>query len=128
MRNFVKVIVPADEYRTKTVGDRTIIRLDGVQDEESVICYECVVHGEYDIEEIEEDLILWKQHIEDLRNIVDIKARMQEIQKELSSLDYLTSKEIDGEDMTEYDDKYDGDWHNYRKQLRIEYRELENLL
>lgn len=32
------------------------------------------------------------------------QQRMQEILSELSSMDYLTSKYIDGEDMTEYGD------------------------
>lgn len=46
--------------------------------------------------------------------------RMNEIQTELSSMDYLTSKFIDGEDMSEY-----GDWQGKRKALREEYRNLE---
>ena len=46
--------------------------------------------------------------------------RMQEILAELASMDYLTSKYIDGEDMTEY-----GDWQARRKALREEYRQLE---
>ena len=48
------------------------------------------------------------------------EQRMQEILAELASMDYLTSKYIDGEDMTEY-----GDWQGKRKALREEYRELE---
>ena len=48
---------------------------------------------------------------------------MQEIEQMLASMDYLTSKYIDGEDMSQY-----GDWQEERKQLRIEYRQLENLL
>ena len=48
------------------------------------------------------------------------EQRMQEILNELASMDYLTSKYIDGEDMTEY-----GDWQGKRKALREEYRELE---
>ena len=48
------------------------------------------------------------------------EQRMQEILAELASMDYLTSKYIDGEDMTEY-----GDWQGRRKALREEYRRLE---
>ena len=48
------------------------------------------------------------------------EKRMQEILAELTSMDYLTSKYIDGEDMTEY-----GDWQARRKALREEYRQLE---
>lgn len=52
---------------------------------------------------------------------VDVRQhRMQEILAELTSMDYLTSKYIDGEDMTEY-----GDWQARRKALREEYRQLE---
>lgn len=48
------------------------------------------------------------------------EIRMRQIKTELASMDYLTSKYIDGEDMTEY-----GDWQAKRKALREEYRELE---
>ena len=44
---------------------------------------------------------------------------MYEIQNELASMDYLTSKFIDGEDMTIY-----GDWQTRRKRLREEYNKL----
>ena len=53
---------------------------------------------------------------------VDVrKKRMDEILAELDSMDYLTSKYVDGEDMTEY-----GDWQGKRKALREEYRQLES--
>lgn len=53
---------------------------------------------------------------------VDVrKQRMDEILAELDSMDYLTSKYIDGEDMSEY-----GDWQGKRKALREEYRQLES--
>lgn len=48
------------------------------------------------------------------------RQRMQEIESELASMDYLTSKYIDGEDMSQY-----GDWQGHRKALRAEYNELE---
>lgn len=48
------------------------------------------------------------------------EKRMEEILAELASMDYLTSKYIDGEDMTEY-----GDWQQQRRLLREEYRQLE---
>ena len=51
------------------------------------------------------------------------RQRMQEIESELASMDYLTSKYIDGEDMSEY-----GDWQDKRKALREEYRKLEKEL
>ena len=51
------------------------------------------------------------------------RQRMAEIQSELQSMDYLTSKFIDGEDMSAY-----GDWQQRRKDLREEYRELESKL
>lgn len=52
-----------------------------------------------------------------------ILARMAEIRQTLDEMDYLTSKEIDGEDMSEY-----GDYKEERKALRVEYRELETKL
>lgn len=48
------------------------------------------------------------------------QTRMRQIINELASMDYLTSKYVDGEDMSEY-----GDWQAKRKALREEYRELE---
>ena len=53
--------------------------------------------------------------------------RMSEIQSELQRMDYLTDKEADGEDMSKYDEQYGGDWHEYRRKLREEYNELEEL-
>ncbi len=50
------------------------------------------------------------------------RVRMQEIDAILKSKDYLTSKELDGEDMTEY-----GDYKAKRKALRAEYRTLEEI-
>lgn len=52
-----------------------------------------------------------------------IITRMAEIRQTLDEMDYLTSKEIDGEDMSEY-----GDYKEERKALRTEYRELETKL
>lgn len=52
-----------------------------------------------------------------------LQERLREIEQELQSMDYLTSKYIDGEDMSEY-----GDWQGRRKQLRQEYRDIEALL
>lgn len=51
--------------------------------------------------------------------------RMREIERELHSMDYLTSKELDGEDMTKYNEKYGGDYKQYRRSLREEYNKLE---
>lgn len=48
------------------------------------------------------------------------ELRKQEILRELADMDYLTSKYVDGEDMTQY-----GDWQARRKALRAEYRTLE---
>lgn len=48
-----------------------------------------------------------------------IRAQMDNIKAELAGMDYLTSKYIDGEDMTEY-----GDWQGKRKALREQYRQL----
>lgn len=50
------------------------------------------------------------------------RVRMSEIENELKAMDYLTTKELDGEDMTEY-----GDYKNKRKSLRAEYRTLEEI-
>lgn len=48
------------------------------------------------------------------------RQRMAAIEEELKEMDYLTSKYIDGEDMTQY-----GDWQGTRRSLRAEYRQLE---
>lgn len=59
---------------------------------------------------------LSEEEIERINN----QNRMSEILSKLQSMDYLTSKFIDGEDMSEY-----GDWQAERKALREEYRQLE---
>lgn len=79
----------------------------------------------------EEQLLDWgfveqvepEQVVEEDKERENIINRMQEIEQTLASMDYLTSKYIDGEDMSQY-----GDWQEERRQLRIEYRQLENLL
>lgn len=53
----------------------------------------------------------------------NIRNQMYQIQNELSSMDYLTSKYIDGEDMTKY-----GDWQTKRRELREQYNQLEEQL
>ena len=52
-----------------------------------------------------------------------LQERLREIEEELKDMDYLTSKYIDGEDMSQY-----GDWQDHRHELRLEYREIENVL
>lgn len=52
-----------------------------------------------------------------------IRAQMSQIQAELAGMDYLSSKYIDGEDMTQY-----GDWQGKRKALREQYRHLAETL
>lgn len=54
------------------------------------------------------------------------RERMNEILSELAQMDYLTDKEADGENMAAYNEKYGGDWHEYRRKLRMEYRQLEH--
>ena len=49
-----------------------------------------------------------------------VASRKAEILRELADMDYLTSKYVDGEDMTQY-----GDWQAKRRALREEYRRLE---
>lgn len=63
----------------------------------------------------------WREvSIEDVEAEQQRQQRMAEIQAELQSMDYLTSKFIDGEDMSDY-----GDWQERRRALRAEYNELE---
>ena len=59
----------------------------------------------------------WKEYVAPPVDPVEI--RKAEILQELSSMDYLTSKYVDGEDMSQY-----GDWQGKRRALREEYREL----
>ena len=59
---------------------------------------------------------------EEVQAYIARQNRMKEILSELNSMDYLTSKYIDGEDMSKY-----GDWQSERKALREEYNALEDL-
>lgn len=51
------------------------------------------------------------------------RQRLMEIEEELKGMDYLTSKYVDGEDMTKY-----GDWQGRRRLLREEYRTIKSLI
>lgn len=53
----------------------------------------------------------------------EYRERLRAIEEELRGMDYLTSKFVDGEDMTQY-----GDWQAQRRALREEYRQIEELL
>lgn len=68
----------------------------------------------------EEQLAEWGFEEIVIPQLTEREIRMRQIKAQLASMDYLTSKYIDGEDMTEY-----GDWQGRRKALREEYRELE---
>lgn len=68
----------------------------------------------------EEQLAEWRFEEIIIPRPTEREIRMRQIKAELASMDYLTSKYIDGEDMTEY-----GDWQGKRKALREEYRRLE---
>lgn len=57
-----------------------------------------------------------------------IRKRMASIERELRSMDYLTSKELDGEDMTKYNEQYVGGYKQHRRELRAEYNVLEEQL
>lgn len=49
-----------------------------------------------------------------------VEARMGQIRALLASMDYLTAKELDGENMAQY-----GDYKQQRRNLRAEYNLLE---
>ena len=68
----------------------------------------------------EEQLAKWGFEEMVIPQPTEKEIRMRQIKAELASMDYLTSKYVDGEDMTEY-----GDWQGKRKALREEYRQLE---
>ena len=68
----------------------------------------------------EEQLLEWGFEEFIIPQPTEAQVRMRQIKKELREMDYLTSKYIDGEDMSEY-----GDWQAKRKALREEYRQLE---
>lgn len=68
----------------------------------------------------EEQLAEWGFEEIVIPQLTEREIRMRQIKAQLASMDYLTSKYIDGEDMTEY-----GDWQSKRKALREEYRKLE---
>lgn len=53
--------------------------------------------------------------------------RMEKIKEALDKTDYLDHKANDGEDMSEANEKYGGDWRAYRRALRAEYNKLEEM-
>lgn len=97
-------------------GDSWAVRCCKQEDgENGYSYYEEVLDHEPSQEEYDAFVSVGEKHL--------TRQRMSEIKSELSSLDYLTSKYVDGEDMTEY-----GDWQGHRKALREEYRQLEEQL
>lgn len=77
---------------------------------------------EYEVT-VDEPTVVIHAETEEEKTHAAILTRMAEIRQTLDEMDYLTSKEIDGEDMSEY-----GDYKEERKALRVEYRELETKL
>ena len=77
---------------------------------------------EYEVT-VDEPTVVIPAETEEEKAHAAILARMAEIRQTLDEMDYLTSQEIDGEDMSEY-----GDYKEERKALRVEYRELETKL
>ena len=52
-------------------------------------------------------------------------ARMEEIRQELAATDYIVIKRAEGIDITEYDERYQPNFLEWRAGLRREYNELE---
>lgn len=65
------------------------------------------------------------ESVADLTTIEYKQNRKLEIKNILLDMDYLTAKELDGEDMSKYDKLYKGDYKAYRRKLRAEYNKLE---
>lgn len=68
----------------------------------------------------EEQLVSFGYEEMPIVEISEKQQRLNQIKRELHDMDYLTSKYIDGEDMSAY-----GNWQDKRKALREEYRKLE---
>ena len=59
----------------------------------------------------------------------DIKRqRMDEIRQQLSDTDYIIIKKAEGIDISEYNERYEGDFLAWRQRLRNEYNQLEESL
>lgn len=99
-------------YKNKTTGE---IYLEG-----NVLTYKIDESTLWSGIPTEEQLTEWGFEEIIIPQPTEREIKMRKIKAELASMDYLTSKYIDGEDMTEY-----GDWQSKRKALREEYRELE---
>lgn len=131
MRNFIKTVVPTDGYEeVKKAGDRYVVHLEGVVDTETSIveCYECTTTEEPDMEQLGKELTEWKERLEQSEKKIVAKDRMKEIQELLNETDYIVIKKAEGIDISEYDEKYDGDFLVWRDALRVEYNELEKLI
>jgi len=122
MTQFVKTTVPTEGYtQTKKWGDKYIVHLDPQEQEDGMTsCYETLTDTNPNIKMLEEELLEYKAWLNNRTEIRLKKQRMRDILEELKATDYLTSKYIDGEDMTQY-----GDWQAHRKALRAEYNEIQ---
>ena len=53
------------------------------------------------------------------------RARMDEIRQQLSDTDYIVLKKAEGQDISPYDVKYNGNFLAWRQGLRDEYNRIE---
>lgn len=53
---------------------------------------------------------------------------MDEIKGLLQDTDYIIIKKAEGIDISEYDERYEGDFLGWRQRLRNEYNQLEDTL
>lgn len=56
------------------------------------------------------------------------RQRMEEIISLLNNTDYIVLKKAEGIDISSYDEQYDGDFLQWRQNLRDEYNQLEETL
>lgn len=85
MIRFMKVSILASEYEdVKKIGNTYIVHLDKKNVEDDMIeCYECSVNEEPNLEELNKELVSWKEYIS---NIILKNAKLEKI-KEINDYD-----------------------------------------
>ena len=78
MTQFMKVSVPAEGYaEVSRIGNLYVVHLDGVQNGSMIDCYECTTEDTPDINQLQNDLVDWKNYIagKDLKFVKEAKCK-----------------------------------------------------
>lgn len=91
MTKFIKTVVPTEGYQeVKQIGEKYVVHLDPTVGEDTTECYECIVDGFPDMEELEDELTAYKGHL------AEVELEIAKWQKIAELEEYDQSYAVDG--------------------------------